>query len=556
LDDALNLYEEEWEIRKKYGIEEGIPALLGNMALIYHTRGDNSRALNLFDEEERICRKIGDKKNIASALANKATIRQDEGDLKTALALLDEAETIGKELDDIGIKLTISLDRANIFLQRGELVESLKIYQNVEHTARDLGSKEFLIGALCGQARISRVQGDLNKARLLFEETAMYFKESGDFEAIIRVQGDLAHIYYLLEDRDKSENLYKEIQKKSREIDFSEGIGLAAGNLAVILKDKGQYDEALEMHKEQEHLCRSRKDNYGTAISLIGQGSIFHTKEDVVEAMKCYSEAESILRDIGEPEALATCLLNEALLLAQYNNQPQRGYEYAKEAYSIAADHGYVSLAQQILHSLTSIQKQLGTENHSDTRTYQTPPDMKNESPSLQMQYQIYLDFLRFAKSKQVDEMIFNTILAEIQEKITISDNDELMTVLANTMISEKTSGSYENRKYAYVLENIIEKYMIEKQGILEIIQKCLDEYTYYQTLAKEGSEKSIAYFSFLLSIDPLFDDAWLDKGNTCNILHKYDLALECFDNAIKANPDNEDAKRGREMVIKIKSSR
>jgi len=360
LNDALRLYEEERDIRQKFGITEGIPALIGNIALVYHSRGDNTQALKLFDEEEEICRKTGDKKNTAAALGNKAIIQRELGNNAIALELLDQAETIGKETDDPELLLIISINRANIFLQEGELDRSLKLYRDAELAARDLGSREFLVNALEGQAKILIMRGDPGKAHDHLEEATSYLKECGDFNTTFKVKGDLAEIYYHLGEREKSEAIYQEILKNSREIQYSEGIKCGLGNLAIILRYKGRFDEALAMQKEHEQICRFGNDHHGTAVSLIGQGSLFQEGGHPADALRCYSEAEQILRNLNAFEALATCLINKGLLLAQYYDQPQNGLQYAREAYAIASEHGFVMQARQILPLLTSIQQQSG----------------------------------------------------------------------------------------------------------------------------------------------------------------------------------------------------
>jgi len=51
--------------------------------------------------------------------------------------------------------------------------------------------------------------------------------------------------------------------------------------------------------------------------------------------------------------------------------------------------------------------------------------------------------------------------------------------------------------------------------------------------------DKAIECFDEAIKIDPLYYQAWYNKGEVFSSFGKYDEALKCYDGALRINPDN-----------------
>ena len=59
--------------------------------------------------------------------------------------------------------------------------------------------------------------------------------------------------------------------------------------------------------------------------------------------------------------------------------------------------------------------------------------------------------------------------------------------------------------------------------------------------------ERGIEYLDGLLEKEPDFEDAWLKKGDLCQLAQRYNDAVQAYDRALAINPANEAARRGKE---------
>jgi len=177
----------------------------------------------------------------------------------------------------------------------------------------------------------------------------------------------------------------------------------------------------------------------------------------------------------------------------------------------------------------------------------QLPPMLKEQS------YRIYFDFIR----KKMDKATNDAVREDIVGKAMAGARDPfaIASAIANATVSAKTSGAWEKALFDRALQWVVTRYHLSKNVAVRIIEQCNTEYMHAQRMAMSGSDDAIRYFTEILEIDPEFDNAWLDKGNTLYLLKKYDDAMECYNMALKVNPDNKGAQEGKEKALRSHSA-
>jgi tetratricopeptide (TPR) repeat protein len=177
----------------------------------------------------------------------------------------------------------------------------------------------------------------------------------------------------------------------------------------------------------------------------------------------------------------------------------------------------------------------------------QLPPMLKEQS------YRIYFDFIR----KKMDKATNDAVREDIVGKAMAGARDPfaIASAIANATVSAKTSGAWEKALFDRALQWVVTRYHLSKNVAVRIIEQCNTEYMHAQRMAMSGSDDAIRYFTEILEIDPEYDNAWLDKGNTLYLLKKYDDAMECYNMALKVNPDNKGAQEGKEKALRSHSA-
>ena len=113
LAEAEGHYRQAEKVAKEVDDREGLAAALGNIGLIYQTKGDLDKALDYHQQSLNIEREIGEKEGEASQLGNIGLIYCLKGEPDRELEYLEKALKIFKE---IGAK--IEIEQTNQYIAR------------------------------------------------------------------------------------------------------------------------------------------------------------------------------------------------------------------------------------------------------------------------------------------------------------------------------------------------------------------------------------------------------------------------------------------------------
>lgn len=111
LDKALEYHQQSLKINEEIGRKEGEASQLGSIGLIYQTRGEMDKALDYHQQSLKIEREIGRKEGQAQDLGNIGNIYQTKVELDKALDYYQQSLKI---FEEIGAKFEIEQTKRNI----------------------------------------------------------------------------------------------------------------------------------------------------------------------------------------------------------------------------------------------------------------------------------------------------------------------------------------------------------------------------------------------------------------------------------------------------------
>jgi tetratricopeptide (TPR) repeat protein len=348
LDGAMALYQDQERLVRELGKKDWLAACLGNQANILRVRGDLARAMDIYREVERLWREVGEKDSLANCLGNQGIILGTRGDIGGAMALHKQAESLYREVGDKkGLQGELN-EQAMLLFRRGDMAEAMMLHKEVERICRELEYKDGLQNSLGNQAMLLQARGDFLGALTLLQEAEKLCREIGNKNGLQGILLGQANIHYARGNHDEAMTLYKEQERLCRELGNLDGLRATLGNQGVILEERGDLDGAIALHQEEEKLCRQLGNKEGLGNSLSNQANILRTRHDIEGALALYQEAGTLFRELGNKKGLALLLINQGLLFGRELNQPNVALPLVDEAYRLAAECGYDTLARNI----------------------------------------------------------------------------------------------------------------------------------------------------------------------------------------------------------------
>ncbi|MEM9065484.1 MAG: tetratricopeptide repeat protein [Planctomycetota bacterium] len=221
-------------------------AALGNLGLIYETRGDLDRAEEAHEKSLALNEELGRKEGMAANYGNLGLIYLTRGDLDRAKEAHERALALNKEL---GRKEGMAADYGNlglIYRTRGDLDRAEEAHERALALNEELGRKEGIAAAYGNLGLIYRTRGDLDRAEEAHEKSLAIEKELGRKEGMAADYGNLGLIYRTRGDLDRAEEAHERALALNKELGRKEGMALQYGNLGLIYRTRGDLDRAEE----------------------------------------------------------------------------------------------------------------------------------------------------------------------------------------------------------------------------------------------------------------------------------------------------------------------
>ena len=156
LREAEGHYSEARAMAKEANNKDGLSAVLGNMGIIYQTKGELDEALEYHQQALEIDREIGKREGEADDLGNMGIIYQIKGELDMALEHHQQALEIDREIGKREGEASDLGNMGNVYQTKGELDKALEHYERALEIFEEIGASE---GIRIAKGNIKRLRG-------------------------------------------------------------------------------------------------------------------------------------------------------------------------------------------------------------------------------------------------------------------------------------------------------------------------------------------------------------------------------------------------------------
>ena len=164
LTEALNVYEEVYQMFAAQGAREQMAHILRRIARAHQQLGDYPQAIETYEAALQIMREIGDENGQSVCLHQLATLHRQAGDYQRALACSQATEQLQHKLGNLAGAAAALYEQALILKHTNRLDSALEHWQQSFAIARSMGDDLIAVDALREMSAVYRESGRLNEA--------------------------------------------------------------------------------------------------------------------------------------------------------------------------------------------------------------------------------------------------------------------------------------------------------------------------------------------------------------------------------------------------------
>lgn len=287
---ALAIFESLLPVFEQMGDSLAWADTKGEIASIYHARGEFEEALRILQEEGLpMYEQLGELHRCALTRGEIADIHHARGQLDEALRIRwDEELPVYEKFGDFRSREQTLQDIADILENRGELDAALRIQRPVRaDNPRALRSHAETLGEI---ADLLRARGKPDLAlQIRMEELPAYEHELRSHAGTL---GEIANILSSTSELDLAlQILRKKVLPASEQLGDLRFRALTLGKIADVLAMKGEFDEALNIRQNDELPIYKRLESVSEqAKTLRKVASLYQARGQLNEALEILQE--------------------------------------------------------------------------------------------------------------------------------------------------------------------------------------------------------------------------------------------------------------------------
>ncbi|MGF2012876.1 tetratricopeptide repeat protein [Nostoc sp. DedVER01b] len=164
VDEAIALYNQSLEIKKRIGDVQGKAATLHCLGILYADKGEVDEAIALYNQSLEIEERIGNVQGKAATLHCLGILYADKGEVDEAIALYNQSLSINERIGNVQTKAATLHQLAGIYANKGEVDEAIALYNQSLEIEERIGNVQGKAITLWWLGHLAEQQGEYTKA--------------------------------------------------------------------------------------------------------------------------------------------------------------------------------------------------------------------------------------------------------------------------------------------------------------------------------------------------------------------------------------------------------
>lgn len=302
------------------------------------------------------------KEQEANQLMMKAYVLDQDGDTKGAIDAIRARKQLCEEFGFRSSLETCLGFEAMLRKKRGEFDIALKLLADQEPLSREKPNKMGLAANLASQGMLRSDRKEMTQAYRCLREAVLLYRElqldgSNDLrKALAFVCSELARASDARGETNEALRFYSEGAENFREAGLTKGLIVCLIGQGSILRGKGLWKEAKEKLKSGEYASERDGNTDGLLTTRRELGYVHFECGEYQSALEWFAKEEAVCRELADANELATCLMNQGIIYADFLRNPERALSLLNEAHKVARVDGLEELQSQIQEVLRNVQ--------------------------------------------------------------------------------------------------------------------------------------------------------------------------------------------------------
>jgi WD40 repeat protein len=299
-------------------------------AVYHHLRnGDRAKAEDTLRYREEVCKEIADIAGLTECAYDRRRINPPPESTAAGKRRLEskfeEVQTAMKE-DDTSHKLA-------------------KALEELKRLGRELGELEAVRVALLLEMHLEIQENDDAKLLRTLEDLSEINMALGDAEQLINILGTRAEVLQRAQELAEAVKITFQMEHLARPLSDMEVLVKALRLRLSLCRSANDWKGALDAARLITQAGYDSEDLIVTQAGLSEQAFLHMDMQETELAMRAFDTQERICRRLGDPERLAVCLINTAVVGGR---DPRIGLQKAKEAQTLIEGHDLSDLKRRI----------------------------------------------------------------------------------------------------------------------------------------------------------------------------------------------------------------
>ncbi|XP_013408018.1 tetratricopeptide repeat protein 28 isoform X1 [Lingula anatina] len=358
IDKAISYMQQDLNIAKSLGDQEGECRAHGNLGSSYFSKGNYREALTNHRFQLVLAMRLKDRRTAASALSNLGHVYTAIGDYPNALASHKQCVLLVKQMNDRLMEAREIGNVGAVYLALGEFENAVECHNEHLRIAKQLDNKYEEARSYSNLGSAYHYKREYDKGIAFHNQVLTIATELTDKTLEARAYAGLGHAARAKGDLGQSKEYHEKQLDNALHTKDKVAEGRACSNLGIIFQSVGEYDAALKLHKAHLNNAKELGDraSQGRAYGNIGNAYYALGKYDL--SVKYHKQELSISREVNDRHSEAATHGNLAVAY-----QALKMYEQALQHY-----HAHLAISQELKDTVSEARALSNLGNYHSSR--------------------------------------------------------------------------------------------------------------------------------------------------------------------------------------------